>query len=114
MHLFPTIPHTTFPFCHGQQFLSHAGCEPTVATLARAVDDPLDGGATTLSLRERNRDLHGGTTTGNTLLVADLDQRGNGVHDESKIENGVERKLRTGRAGKERTFGVGLGRGRDA
>jgi hypothetical protein len=89
VHRFPPIPHTTTTFRNSDQLVSYSLSETAVPTLIRGINDPSDGRPPPLSLHQRNGNLHGGTTTGNTLLLTDLDQRGDRVDDQGEVEDGI-------------------------
>jgi hypothetical protein len=110
VHRFPPIPHTTTTFRDRDQLVSYSLSETAVSPLIRGINDPSDGRPPPLSLHQRNRDLHGSTTTGNTLLLTDLDQRGDRVHDQREVEDGVQRKLRARRTREEGALRVRLWR----
>ena len=101
MNLLASIPNTTPPLSNRNQLLRHAIGKLAVSSLIRSVDDPADGGPPALSLHQRDGDLHGGTTSGNTLLVPDLEQGSHGVHDQVKVEDWVEWEL-WGRGAREK------------
>jgi hypothetical protein len=110
VHLFSPIPHATTALRNCHQLIRDSLRKVAVTALVGGVDDPPDGSSPTLSLHERDGNLHGRTTTSNTLLLADLDQRSHRVHDQRKIEDGVQGELRTRGTGEQTTLRVGLGR----
>jgi hypothetical protein len=82
-----------------------------ITTLLRAIDNPLDCSATALAEGQGVGDLHGSTTTSNTLLLTNAEYRGHRVDNQSEIKNGIERQLRSWGSSKERTAGLDVGRG---
>lgn len=108
---FLLIPHTAATLSDGRQLVSNSLSEAAVFPFIRSIDDPFDCCPPTLSQRQRNGNLKSRTTTCNTLLLSDLNQRSNRVHDQSKEKDGVQRQLRTGGSGEQRTLRVGLRRG---
>jgi hypothetical protein len=112
VHRFPPIPHTTTTFRNSDQLVSDSLSETAVPPLIRGINDPSDGCPPPLSLHQRNGDLHGGTTTSNTLLLTDFDQRCDRVDNQGEVEDGVQRELRTRRTREEGALRVRLwGRG---
>jgi hypothetical protein len=55
-------------------------------------------------------DLHGSTTTGDTLLLTNSEKRSDRVDDQGEVEDGVEGELGSGRSAEETAARVDLGR----
>jgi hypothetical protein len=80
-----------------------------ITTLLRAIDNPPDCSATALAEGQGVGDLHGSTTTSNTLLLANAEERSHRIDDASEVEDRVKGQLRSRSATHERTTGVDVG-----
>lgn len=110
VHLLPPLPHATPALRDSDELVGNSLRKLGVAPLVGGVDDPLDRGAAPLAQSQRDRDLQRRTTTGDTFLLPDLDERGNGVHDQGQVKDGVEGKLSRWWRLKEAALWVQLGR----
>jgi hypothetical protein len=110
--LVPLIPDTATTLRNSHHLRRNTISEQRIATLIRRIENPLDGSTATLTQSQWVGDLHGSTTTGDTLLLTDSEERRHGVNDESEVEDGVEGELGSRRGAEETTTGVNLrGRG---
>jgi hypothetical protein len=104
--LISAVPHTTAALGNGHQLVGNSVGQLCVTSLLRCIQNPLDRGTATLAEVEWVGNLHGSTTTSDTLLLANAEERSNRVDNASEVEDGVEGQLRSRRAAHERTTGV--------
>jgi hypothetical protein len=108
--LISAVPHTTTALGDGDQLVGNSVGQLGVTSLFRCIQNPLDRGTAALAEVEGVGNLHSGTTTSNTLLLANAEERSHRVDNASEVEDGVKGQLRSRRAAHERTTGVDVGR----
>jgi hypothetical protein len=108
--LISAVPHTTTALGNGYQLVGNSVGQLCVTSLFRCIQNPLDRRAATLAEVEWVGNLHGSTTTGDTLLLANAEERSHRVDNACEVEDRVERQLGGRRTAHERTTGVDVGR----
>lgn len=105
------LPDSASAFCYCNQFICNSVRQLCIAALFRRTDNPLDCSAAALAQVQRMGDLHGSTTTSDTLLLANTKERSHRVDDEGEVKDRVKRQLRCRRSAEQRAAGVQVGSG---
>jgi hypothetical protein len=108
--LISAVPHTTTALGDSYQLIGNSVGQLCVTTLFRCIQNPLDRGTAALAEVEGVGNLHGSTTTSNTLLLANAEERSHRIDDASEVEDRVKGQLRSRSATHERTTGVDVRR----
>jgi hypothetical protein len=108
--LVPLIPDTATTLSNGHHLSRNTVRKQRIAALIRRIEDPLNRSTAALAQSQRVGDLHGSTTTGDTLLLTNPEERRHGVDDESEVEDRVEGELGCWGSPKETAARVNLRR----
>lgn len=105
------VPDSASALCYCNQFICDSVCQLRVTALVRRIDNPLNCSAAALAQVQRMRDLHGSTTTSDTLLLANTKERSDRVDDEGEVKDRIKRQLGCRRSAEQWAAGVRVGSG---